>query len=172
MKLFSRYLYRILVSNLLLGFIIFSVFGFLMALGVHAATSEQLPLDARRMNSGTIPTKSSLISSPQIVAQSDTQLQNGQSLYQAGQFLAAANIWKAAASSFQSKGDILNQALVLSYLALAYQQLGQPQSTEATMSEAVGLIANQTLPEAKFILAQILNMKALADAARAKGLKF
>ena len=66
-------------------------------------------------------------------------------------------MWKTAASSFQSKGDILNQALVLSYLSLRYQQLGQLQQAEATMGEAVGLITNQTLPESKFILAQILN---------------
>ena len=229
MKLFSRYLYRILFRNLLLVFILCTLFGFLMALGVHAATREPLSLDVRRMNSGAIQTKSSLklqscggfnlslgvdglslcssefrkpnpptsssslksslklrrslrfpareggaglpspkrtgagggvrplINSPQILAQSDTQLQNGQALYQAGQFLEAANVWEAAASSFQSKGDNLNQALVSSYLSLTYQQLGQLQQAEATMNQAVALITNQTLPQSKFILAQILN---------------
>ncbi|HEY9831152.1 MAG TPA: CHAT domain-containing protein, partial [Stenomitos sp.] len=183
-----------------------------MALGVHAATSEQSSLDARGMNSGAIQTKpacagfnrlvhvdglslcsrefgkpnppapfpireggarlpspvrggvrplinSSTVSfsSPQILAQSDTQLQNGQAFYQTGQFLEAANAWEATVSSFQSQGDRLNQALVLSYLSLAYQQLGQLQPAEATMNQAVGLITNQTLPRSKFILAQIIN---------------
>ncbi|MBD0361620.1 MAG: CHAT domain-containing protein [Coleofasciculus sp. C3-bin4] len=211
MKSLSRYLYRILFRNLLLVFILCTLFGFLMALGVHAATSERshLSLDAHRMNSGAIQTNPacagfnllvpvgglslcrsefgkpnppagfpireggarlpsplrggagggvrSLINSPQIVAQSDTQLQNGQALYQAGQFLEAANVWKATASGFESQGDILNQGLVLSYLSLAYQQLGQLSSAEATMGEAVALITAQTLPQSKFILAQILN---------------
>lgn len=143
MKLFSRYLYRILLRNLLLVFVLSTLFGFLMALGVHAATSE-------RSSTASFPSLG-------ILAQSNTQLQNGQALYQAGQFLEAANAWRSAASEYQSKGDILNQALILSYLSLAYQQLGQLQPAEATIGEAVGLIANQTLPESKFILAQILN---------------
>jgi CHAT domain-containing protein len=200
----------------LLGFIVFTLFGFLIALGVHAATSEQSSLDVRRMNSGAIQIKPactgfnplvgvgglslcsrefheavgqltrgltppptpplrgegslappSLVgkgagglgfpNSPQIIAQADTQLQNAQSLYQAGQFLQAANVWKGAASSFQSQGDSLNQALVLSYLSLTYQQLGQLSLAEATMNQALALITNQTLPQSKFILAQILN---------------
>ena len=175
MNSLSRYLYRILFRNLLLVFILFMLFGFLMAVGVRAATSEQSLLNAHRMNSGTIQTQPpcadfkfivrvgglslcrSEFHSPQIIAQSNTQLQNGQSLYQAGQFLEAANVWKAAASSFQSQGDILNQALVLSYLSLTYQQIGQLSWAEATMNQAVALITNQTLPQSKFILAQILN---------------
>jgi CHAT domain-containing protein len=151
--------------------------GFLMAVGVRAATNERshLSLDARRMNSGAIQTKpacagfnplvrvgglslcSSEFHSPQIIAQVDTQLQDGQAFYQTGQFLEAANVWKSAASSFQYRGDILNQALVLSYLSLTYQQIGQLQQAEATMNQAVALITNQTVPQSKFILAQILN---------------
>jgi CHAT domain-containing protein len=150
----------------LLGFILFMLLGFLMAVGVRAATNERshLSLDARRMNSGAIQTKpacagfnplvrvgglslcSSEFHSPQIIAQIDTQLQDGQAFYQTGQFLEAANVWKSAASSFQYRGDILNQALVLSYLSLTYQQLGQLQQAEATMNQAVTLITNQTLP--------------------------
>ena len=216
MKSLSRYLNKILSRSLLLVFIVCTLFGFLMAVGVHAATSEQSSLDVRRMNSGAIQIKPactgfnplvgvgglslcsrefheavgqltrgltppptpplrgegslappSLVgkgagglgfpNSPQMIAQSDTKLQDGQAFYQAGQFLEAANVWKAAASSFQSQGDSLNQALVLSYLSLTYQQLGQLQQAEATMNQAVALITNQTLPQSKFILAQILN---------------
>ncbi|HEY9727150.1 MAG TPA: CHAT domain-containing protein [Chroococcales cyanobacterium] len=127
-----------------------------MAVGVHAATSERSPnVTSHTLGFPNSPTAS--FHSPQVIAQADTQLQNGQAFYQAGQFLEAANTWKSAASEYQSQGDILNQALVLSYLSLAYQQLGQLQPAEATMAEAVGLSSNQTLPEAKFILAQILN---------------
>ena len=86
--------------------------------------------------------------------QPDAQLQKGQALYQAGQFLEATNAWKAAASEFQSQGDTLNQGLVLSYLSLAYQQLGQLQQAEAAMSEAISL-TSPTPPS--LIRAQILN---------------
>lgn len=171
--------------------------GFLMAVGVHGATSEQLSLDSHRINNtvgelvlGFIPplrgegslappslvgkgagglgfpnSPTTLFNSPQISAsiaercckQIDTQQQRGQAFYQAGQFLEAANVWQAAASSFESQGDSLNQALVLSYLSLTYQQLGQQPQAEATINQAVTLITNQTLPQSKFIFAQILN---------------
>jgi len=49
MKSLSRYLYRILFRNLLLVFILCTLFGFLIALGVHAATSEQQSLDSLRL---------------------------------------------------------------------------------------------------------------------------
>ncbi|MFB8787289.1 MAG: CHAT domain-containing protein [Potamolinea sp.] len=108
-----------------------------MAVGVHATTSNP--------------------NSPQISASIDTQLQNGQAFYQAGKFKEAAKVWTTAASSFQSQGDSLNQALVLSYLSLTYQQLGQRPQAEATINQAIALITNQTLPQSKFTLAQILN---------------
>jgi len=113
-----------------------------MAVGIHAATTEQSHLS---------------FSSTQIIAQPDIQLQNGQRLYQQGQYSEAANVWQEAASEFKSQGDILNQGLVLSYLALAEQQLGQFPAAEARMNQALALITNQILPQAQFILAQILN---------------
>src|SRR5919199_2750956 len=57
MKSLSRYLNKILSRSLLLVFIVCTLFGFLMAVGVHAATSEQSSLDVRRMNSGAIQIK-------------------------------------------------------------------------------------------------------------------
>jgi len=142
MKLLRRYFYKIVLKNLLLVFILCTLFGFLMAVGIHAATTEQSHLS---------------FSSTQIIAQPDIQLQNGQRLYQQGQYSEAANVWQEAASEFKSQGDILNQGLVLSYLALAEQQLGQFPAAEARMNQALALITNQILPQAQFILAQILN---------------
>jgi CHAT domain-containing protein len=187
MKLLRRYLYKIVFKNLLLVFIVCTWLGFLMAVSVHAATNEldarrmndtvgkllkgqtsplfsegslAPPSLAGKGDGGlgfpNLPTNS--FHSPQtIAAKPDTQLQNGQALYQAGQYSEAANVWKSAASNFKSQGDILNQGLVLSYLALAYQQLGQFQEAETTMNQAVALLNNQTLPQSQFILAQSLN---------------
>ena len=118
-----------------------------MAVCVHAAVSEITTRPQSASASGvTVDVRSGTIS-------------DGQALYQAGQFLQAANVWKAAAADLQVKGNSLEQALVLSYLSLAYQQLGQPQRAESVMAEAIASTATQTLPQlnTKFIQAQILN---------------
>jgi CHAT domain-containing protein/uncharacterized protein HemY len=145
MKLLIQYLYKILLKNLFLGFILCILLGFLLAVEVHGTTSQKLSLDSPQIQSETIQTKP------------DTTFQNGKILYQKGQFKEAANVWKAAASNFQFQGDIDNQALVLSYLSLTYQQLGQLQEAEATMNQAVAFITKQTQPQSKLILAQIIN---------------
>ena len=112
-----------------------------MVLGVHAASGSSPP--PPRAASSTVS--------------------DGQALYQAGQFLQAADVLRAAASDFQVKGDALDRALVLSYLSLTYQQLGQLQQAEAVMAGAIAQIdtqtPTQTLPQSnvKFVLAQILN---------------
>lgn len=69
--------------------------------------------------------------------------------------MSATSVWQTAAAGFESRGDIVNQALVFSYLALTYQQLGQPEAA-ATMDKAVRLMANQK-QQSRFIFAQILN---------------
>jgi hypothetical protein len=58
---------------------------------------------------------------------SNTQLllQQGIKLYDAEQFSDATGVFGQAASAFATQGDSLNQALVLRYLSLAYQHLGQ-----------------------------------------------
>ncbi len=112
-----------------------SIVGLIMAVGVHAAVSDRSPQS---------------IESPRI-----TLLQTGQQFYQSGQFLSAINAWKAAAEEYRSRGDSLNQSLVLSYLALAYQQVGQFESATVAMNEAIALIVKQ--PKEQLIVAQVLN---------------
>lgn len=127
-------------KKVLLRFAFWILLGFLMVVGVQAtAISVSVP-------TGSLP--------PLEVVKSETQLENGQILYQTGQFLQAVKVWQTAAAGFESQGDRQNQALVLSYLALTYQQLGQPEAT-ATMDKAVGLMAQK--PQSSFIFAQILN---------------
>lgn len=58
--------------------------------------------------------------------------QQGRELYQSGRFLEASQVWQQAADAYQRSGDSLNQALTLSHLSLAHQQLGQfPQAKQA-----------------------------------------
>ena len=61
-------------------------------------------------------------------------LQQGIELYEAGQFSQAIEVWQQAISAFITQGDSLNHALVLRYLSLAYQHLGQWQEAEGAIA--------------------------------------
>jgi CHAT domain-containing protein len=99
--------------------------------------------------SSTDPTSSELSSSD--------PLQLGREYYWVGQFKAAIQQWQ---QELQHQGENqLQQALTLSYLALAYQKLGEWQQAEQAIERASGLV--QTSAEAKSeqrsVLAQVLN---------------
>ncbi|HEY9603029.1 MAG TPA: CHAT domain-containing protein [Allocoleopsis sp.] len=98
--------------------------------------------------------------SPQLLAPNlSNPIQQGKELYQAGQFSEAVTTWQKAAAMFEAQEDVLNQALTLSYLASAFEQLGQ--WTEATkgITQSLQLLANnqQQTSAHQLILAQILN---------------
>ncbi|MFE1746967.1 CHAT domain-containing protein [Coleofasciculus sp. H7-2] len=90
-----------------------------------------------------------------------TQVQQGREFYESGQFVEAVRIWQQAAKTFQAQGDTLNQASTLSFLSLAYQQLGQwTEATEAIASslkllEAIKSTNKDHLP----VLAQAFNIQ-------------
>jgi CHAT domain-containing protein/Flp pilus assembly protein TadD len=85
-------------------------------------------------------------------------IQQGKELYQAGQFSEAVTTWQKAAAMFEAQGDVLNQALTLSYLASAFEQLGQwTQATQAISQSLQLLTNNQQASAYQLILAQVLN---------------
>ncbi len=88
-------------------------------------------------------------------------LEQGKSLYEAGQFAEAATAWQQAAKVYQEQGDSLNQALALNYLCLAYQQLGQLNEAEGAIASSLNLLQQQpnSIPSAQRlpVLAQTLN---------------
>lgn len=89
-----------------------------------------------------------------------TQLvEQGRSLYQLGQFAPAIARWQQANHHYQTQSDDLNRALVLSYLSLAHQQLGNWTEATAAISTARSLTQPSTTRthRAKLIVAQILN---------------
>ncbi|HEY9706989.1 MAG TPA: hypothetical protein V6D48_02165, partial [Oculatellaceae cyanobacterium] len=74
-------------------------------------------------------------------------LQQGIQLYETQQFSGAIGVWQQAASAFVSQGDSLNQALVLRYLSLAYQHLGQWKEAQEAIGNAIALLnANHPKP--------------------------
>ncbi len=99
------------------------------------------------------PIVQGLLNAPQLV-------QQGRKLYEAGQLSQAVTIWQQANSAFIAQRDVLNQAMVLSNLSVAYQQLGQwPQAT-AAIASSLKLLQTRHLAGSKQrlkILAQVLN---------------
>ncbi|MEW5860417.1 MAG: hypothetical protein AB1861_24030, partial [Cyanobacteriota bacterium] len=63
-------------------------------------------------------------------------LQQGLELYDAEQFSEAIGVFRQAASAFVNQGNSLNQALVLRYLSLAYQHLGELQEAENAIADS------------------------------------
>jgi CHAT domain-containing protein/uncharacterized protein HemY len=89
-------------------------------------------------------------------------VQQGRTLYETGQFAEAARVWQQAAQVYQSQGDRLNQALALSYLSLAYQQLGEWEEAKVAIAESLKLLQPSTVKPSPdepslLILAQALN---------------
>lgn len=69
-------------------------------------------------------------------------LQQGIKLYEAQQFSEAITVWQQAVSTFAQQGDNLTQALVLSNLSSAYQELGQWSAAEDTIAKSFNLLQN------------------------------
>ncbi|MEP0755278.1 CHAT domain-containing protein [Trichocoleus sp. Lan] len=67
-------------------------------------------------------------------------LQQGLELYDAEQYSEAIGFFGQAASAFANQGDSLNQGLVLRYLSLAYQHLGELQEAEKAIANSFKLL--------------------------------
>jgi CHAT domain-containing protein len=72
-------------------------------------------------------------------------LQKGIELYEAERFSEATGVWQQAASAFVTQGDNLNQALVLRYMSLAYQHLGQWEEAEVAIANSLKLLDSQKI---------------------------
>lgn len=95
---------------------------------------------------------------------SQTYLEEGKNRYQNGQFSDAVNDFKQAAQAYQTQKEPLNQALSLSYLSLAYQELGQWE--EAQLAIAQSLELSQQAKDNNLILARVLNVQGSLQLAR------
>jgi len=86
-------------------------------------------------------------------------LQQGKEFYEAGQFLAAVNLWQQAAQTYDNQGTILNRAQALNYLSLAYQDLGQGEQAQQAIETSLKLLQSfeELEPRGVAILAQALN---------------
>ncbi len=106
--------------------------------------------------------------------QNPTQLiDRAKQLYQDKQYEAASRVWQQAVEIYRQQGDILNQAMALSNLALTQQKLGAWQAAENAIASSLELLQNlsqtATQPTAtqQRILANTLDIK--GSMARSQG---
>ncbi len=96
-----------------------------------------------------------------LMAQTSAQslLQQGITRYESGQFAEAAQLWQQANQGFAQAGERLGQALALSHLSLAYQQLGQLALAEQSIQDSLQLLQSEENPtsEQVEIYAKALN---------------
>ncbi|MFN6496720.1 MAG: CHAT domain-containing protein [Nostoc sp. DedQUE01] len=130
-----------------------------MLLGV----SLTLTLELRQVIASSVQP---LVSKEKIVQESNL-IQQGRELYQAQRYAEAINIWQLA---LKAENNPSSKAMVLNYLSLAYQQLGNWQQASETISSSLNLIQNsqQATPQTKLIFAQALNTQGSLQLAEGK----
>jgi CHAT domain-containing protein len=111
-----------------------------------------------------------LASQPRSIAQSApisaaSALQQGRELYQDGQFAAAATLWQQASEAFSQQGDRLQQAMALSNLSLAHQQLGKFAEAKTAITASLQLVAKEKSPDGLQVLAQAWSAQGSLDLA-------
>jgi CHAT domain-containing protein len=99
-------------------------------------------------------------------------VEKGRTLYEAERFNDAASLLQQAADAFKAQGDGLKQAITLSNLSLAYQQLGQWQKAEQAITQSLNLLQTgqnlSTSKEQLQILAQALDIQGRLELAISK----
>lgn len=87
-------------------------------------------------------------------------LEEGRNLYSSGRFAEAVTAWRLAVQQYQTQGDRINEALSLSYLSLAQQELNQWEAAKQSIDQSVKLLQTAKPSADAIIWAQILNTQA------------
>jgi CHAT domain-containing protein len=87
--------------------------------------------------------------------------QQGRSLYESGQYAAAAEAFLQAAQAYETEGNILKQAIALSNRALACQQVGLWQEANLAIGESLALLGEEEQGghQQPLALAQVLDIQ-------------
>ncbi|MBE8965125.1 CHAT domain-containing protein [Nostocales cyanobacterium LEGE 12452] len=120
----------------LIRLITIALLGLILSLGIHTL----IPVSAK----------------PVAANQGLALMQAANQHYDAGQFSEASQIWQQAAQGYEKIGDRTYQALALSFVSLATQQLGQWQQAKAAIDTSLSLLANTGKTNER-IHAQVLN---------------
>jgi CHAT domain-containing protein len=87
-------------------------------------------------------------------------LEQGRNLYQLGRFAEAVTAWQMASQQYHTQGDRINEALSLSYLSLAQQELNQWEPAKNFIDQSVKILQTAKPSADAIIWAQILNTQA------------
>jgi CHAT domain-containing protein len=129
----------------------FLVFGCGILILLFCVTIQPLLLTGERVNAASSP--------PTPVDSSDTLVEQSQQLYQAADYTTAIDRLKQAIDTYSSRGDRLKQAMSLSNLALIYQELGQWDGANRSISASLKLLQNRLDPGKSSIFAQTLSIQ-------------
>lgn len=139
-------------------------------LGALLASVTMLPASSHLSAfsySGAIAAATSVSAPTAITAATDDPfeaMKAGKTYYQSGQYRAAVGAWLPAVQAFASRGDRVNQAVVLSNLALAYQQLGEWIEGNQAIADGITVLNRETATgrnadELLGLLAQAFNIQ-------------
>jgi CHAT domain-containing protein len=95
-------------------------------------------------------------------SQTASLVEQGKRLYDAGQFAEAVKVLQQASAAFRASGDKLREAMTLSNLSLAYQQLGQWTEAEKAITQSLRLLQSGdtgSSSERSQIIAQALDVQ-------------
>ena len=85
-------------------------------------------------------------------------VKQGKQYYDSGQYSQALEKLQLAAKTYQSKGNLINQAQVYNWISLAYQQLGKWDLAQDTINKSLSLL-NTSPKDNQQVRAQTLNGK-------------
>ena len=150
-----------------------ALLGLLLVISFHTgtvvATSKTSDwLRAEQIGRSLDATSQSL--QPSATAPTAQIVQQAEDHYQAGQLVEAIALWQQAADRYEKDGDRLNQALVFSFLATAFADLGQWTQANNAIDQAISRLNAQTPTsnETSQVLAQVLTTQGKLQLAQGK----
>ncbi|HEY9647467.1 MAG TPA: CHAT domain-containing protein [Chroococcidiopsis sp.] len=155
---------RILAQAKWLKRLVFATVGIVIAIALHAGIAGAMPDTGNTIKANT-PEQAIAPAPSQQSAEAvplDLLMQQAEDYYQAGQTAEAIALWQQAVARYQQQGDRPNQALVLSFLAQAFDDLGQWSPANQAIAQAIALIdthPSASNPDAAWVLAQVLTIQ-------------
>ncbi|MBW4423281.1 MAG: CHAT domain-containing protein [Nostoc desertorum CM1-VF14] len=117
----------------------------------------------RELVNAESPSPYSLLTVKSQASQAESLVEQGKTLYETGQFTEAVKVLQQAAAAFTASRDELKEAMTLSNLCLAYQQLGLWAEAEKAIAQSLKLLHPRgktvTSGNQSQILAQALDMQ-------------
>ncbi|MBW4450815.1 MAG: CHAT domain-containing protein [Spirirestis rafaelensis WJT71-NPBG6] len=105
-------------------------------------------------------------------SQTASLVEQGKTLYETGEFAEAVKVLQQASAAFRASGDKLREAMTLSNLSLAYQQLGQWTEAEKALAQSLQILESGgntgTSSERMQIIAQALDVQGRLQFAQGK----